>query len=75
MAQMEGESEQVGPRDDEAEKRIRDRDTVESLMMDGSKMVLTSDKGRIYAFSHVLSGTFEIGQTGQDPRPKLQTRS
>ncbi|KAF9003904.1 P-loop containing nucleoside triphosphate hydrolase protein [Cyathus striatus] len=50
-----------GPMDDESAIGIRDCDPKGPLVLYVSKMVLTSDKGRFYAFGRVFSGTASSG--------------
>merc|ERR1711981_1247788 len=51
-----------GPMDDTAANAIRACNKDGGLMMNVSKMVPTSDKGRFYAFGRVFSGTIATGQ-------------
>merc|ERR1719283_713343 len=51
-----------GPHDDASCMAIKNCDSKGPLMMDVSKMVPTSDKGRFYAFGRVFAGTVGTGQ-------------
>merc|ERR1712141_46761 len=51
-----------GPLDDQACIGMKNCDPQGPLMMDISKMVPTSDKGRFYAFGRVFSGKIATGQ-------------
>jgi len=50
------------PMDDECAEAIRSCNQEGPLMLYISKMVLTTDKGRFYAFSRVFAGTVRTGQ-------------
>jgi elongation factor 2 len=52
----------LDPRDDEILLGIKSCDSNGSLMMYISKMVATSDKGRLYTCGRVFSGVVQIDQ-------------